>query len=124
MSDAPQSEPSPPPPPPLQPAPPPFVRDSQHMIASAATEAADPALQMLIPINVGAWAIAAGYIGLFSVVLLPAGPFAIFAGIMALRRVRAHPGERGRVRAWIGIGLGSIGTLLLAGVVAILISKR
>jgi hypothetical protein len=70
----------------------------------------------IVPVNTSGWAIAAGYLGLFSLVFIGA-PFAIFTGIMALRHISKNPGMRGRVRAWVGIVLGSLGLLGLAGVI-------
>lgn len=72
----------------------------------------DHALSMLLPINRSGWAIAAGYLALFSVLCLPA-PFALFCGIMALRDLKRQPHLQGAGRAWFGIVMGAIGTLLL-----------
>lgn len=72
----------------------------------------DPALKYLIPIGRSAWAIAAGYLGLFAVLLIPA-PLALGAGILALRDIGKHPEKFGRGRAWFGIVLGLAGTLFL-----------
>jgi hypothetical protein len=75
---------------------------------------ADPlkSLEGIVPVNTSGWAIAAGYLGLFSLLGLP-GPFAIACGIVALVRLRKQPGVRGHVRAWIGILLGGLGTASL-----------
>jgi len=70
------------------------------------------ALSMVLPINRSGWAIAAGYLALFSVLCLPA-PFALFCGIMALRDLKRQPHLQGAGRAWFGIVMGAIGTLLL-----------
>lgn len=72
----------------------------------------DYALSMVLPINRSGWAIAAGYLALFSVLCLPA-PFALFCGIMALRDLKRQPHLQGAGRAWFGIVMGAIGTLLL-----------
>ena len=72
----------------------------------------DHALSMVLPINRSGWAIAAGYLALFSVLCLPA-PFALFCGIMALRDLKRQPHLQGAGRAWFGIVMGAIGTLLL-----------
>jgi hypothetical protein len=72
----------------------------------------DPVLSMLIPINRSGWAIAAGYLALGSVLCVPA-PIALFCGIMALRDLKRHPHLQGAGRAWFGIIMGSLGTVLL-----------
>ncbi len=72
----------------------------------------DPALSMVIPINRSGWAIAAGYLALVSVLCLPA-PLALFCGIMALRDLKRQPHLQGAGRAWFGVIMGSLGTVLL-----------
>ena len=68
----------------------------------------DPALRMLLPVGRSIWAIAAGYLGLFSLIGC-ASPFAIFCGIMALRDIKQHPDRHGKGRAIFGIVMGVIG---------------
>lgn len=63
------------------------------------------------------WAIVAGYLGLFSVLLVFA-PLALGAGIVALRDIRQHPTKLGVGRAWFGIVMGAIFTALLLVVLA------
>jgi hypothetical protein len=86
-------------------------------------QAAPPSgLEGIAPVNTSIWAIAAGYLGLFSVLGLPA-PFALVCGIVALRKLKAAPGLRGKVRAWLGIILGALCTVLYVfGIVAASIS--
>lgn len=81
-------------------------------------QADDTALSMVVPINVSAWALIAGYLGLFALVAFPA-PFAIFAGIMAVRDLKRNPTKHGMGRAVFGIIMGSLGSIAL---VIILIS--
>jgi DNA-directed RNA polymerase subunit RPC12/RpoP len=69
-------------------------------------------LGLILPVNISGWAIAAGYLGLISVLLVPA-PFAVVTGILAIRDIRAHSGKHGMARAIFGIIAGSLGTLLL-----------
>lgn len=69
-------------------------------------------LEPVLPVNTSIWAIASGYLGLFSILLFPA-PFALITGIIALRSLKRHPGVRGHVRAWLGIVLGSLCSILL-----------
>lgn len=55
-------------------------------------------------------AIAAGYLGLFSVLFVPA-PFAIIFGIIGLGTLKHNEEMRGKVRCWVGIIMGSLVTL-------------
>ncbi|MBC8112990.1 MAG: DUF4190 domain-containing protein [Candidatus Saccharimonas sp.] len=82
-------------------------------ISSKSTEDDDPLMRFLLPVGRSGWAIAAGYLGLFSVLCLPA-PFALLAGILAVREIRANPNKTGMGRAVFGIVMGALGTLLLA----------
>jgi uncharacterized RDD family membrane protein YckC len=68
--------------------------------------------QWLVPTNRSGWSIAAGYLGLFAVLGLPA-PFALLAGVLGLREIRRTPGLGGRGRALFGIIMGAIFSLLL-----------
>lgn len=81
----------------------------------AAGEEADSALRYVLPVGRSGWAIAAGYLGLFSILLLPA-PLALLCGLQALRELRREPGLLGRGRAWLGVIAGGLGTLGLAAV--------
>lgn len=104
---------TPPRPPPVPPRPPPATAP-----APTADAIAEPLLEYAVPINVNFWAIAAGYLGLFSLLGVP-GPFALATGIVALVQLRKTPHVRGHVRAWIGIVLGALGTVgLLLSIVA------
>jgi hypothetical protein len=76
----------------------------------------DDWLKHVVPINVSGLAIAAGYLGLFSLLLLPA-PFALLFGIFGLRDIGAHPGKRGKGRAVTGIIFGGLFTALGAVVI-------
>ena len=68
-----------------------------------------------VPVNVSGWAIAAGYLALFSVLCLPA-PAALFCGIMAVREIGRKPKLHGLGRAWFGIVVGGLFTALTVGV--------
>lgn len=84
---------------------------------------ADPnaSLKWVLPVGRSPLAIAAGYAGLFSVLLFP-GPIALTLGLFALRDFKKHPERLGRGRAWFGIIMGGIGTafvlLFIAAAVA------
>jgi hypothetical protein len=76
-----------------------------------AREDDEAALRWLLPVGRSGWAIAAGYLGLFSI-LLVFGPFAIAAGILAVRDLNQHPEKHGLGRAIFGIVAGALGTLV------------
>jgi len=78
----------------------------------APTDGSD-ALKYILPVGRSAWALAAGYLALFAIFLIPA-PAALFCGIMALREISKNPRKLGKVRAIFGIVMGIIGTALLA----------
>src|SRR5687767_14605137 len=50
----------------------------------------DPAMRWVIPVGTSGWAIAAGYLGLFSLLCFP-GPLAVVCGLMAIRELRRNP---------------------------------
>jgi hypothetical protein len=69
----------------------------------------------LLPVGRPASAIAAGYLALFAilpVVGLPAAILALVFGIMALKKIRVDPSLSGKGRAWFGIIVGGLMTLL------------
>ena len=67
-------------------------------------------MRMLLPIGRSGWAIASGYLGLCSMLLVP-GPFAVITGIVAIADIRRHPDRHGMGRAVFGIVAGSLGTI-------------
>jgi len=104
MSEDPYATPSPPPSlPPSLPAKP--------------TMGDDAGMRLLLPVGRSGWAIAAGYLGLFCLVLLPS-PLAIIISIIAIRDIRksklsAHP-KHGMGRAIFGLVMGIISGVVLA----------
>lgn len=77
----------------------------------------DSGMRLIAPIGVSGWAIASGYLGLISVLILPA-PFAILTGVIAIRDIRRNPKNHGMARAVFGIIMGtlfSIPLLILIG---------
>ena len=69
--------------------------------------------RMMLPVGRPGSAIAAGYLGLFSV--LPFfGIVAIVVSLLALRTLRRNPKLSGRGRAYFGLIMGSLMTLLYA----------
>lgn len=65
----------------------------------------DPAMRVLLPVGQSPHAIAAGYLGLFSLLCFPA-PFAILFGVLALRDIKRNPSRHGRGRAIFGLVMG------------------
>lgn len=76
-------------------------------------------LRFLLTVGTPLSAVIAGYLGLLSILILPA-PFAVIFGIIGPQRIRAKPGLHGAGRCWTGIALGTIftviGLLLIFGV--------
>lgn len=102
MSDDPYQRPTAPPPvPPQQ--------------SAAGNHIGDQAgMRLLLPVGNSGWAIASGYLGLVSVLLVPA-PFAVITGILALRDIkRSKLTERrkhGVGRAIFGLLMGGLCTV-------------
>jgi Domain of unknown function (DUF4190) len=84
----------------------------------------DVGMRMLLPVGRSGWAIASGYLGLFSLICIPA-PFALLTGILAIRDIRKNPKKHGMGRAIFGIIMGSLGTLfLILMVIGILLEPK
>ena len=79
---------------------------------AAAPIGADPIMRALLPVGRSGWAIAAGYLGLFSMLFVFA-PFAILCGWLAIRDIRRNPQKHGMGRAIFGIVMGILGTVVL-----------
>lgn len=71
-----------------------------------------PAMRMLLPVGRSGWAIAAGYLGLFSLVLVFA-PFAVLCSILAIVDLKKNPKKCGMGRAIFGLVMGVLGTIAL-----------
>ena len=85
----------------------------QFLLASPVEDITqDPMMRTFLPVGRSLWAIAAGYLALFSVLCIPA-PFALICGIIAVRDIKKNPKKIGMVRAWLGIVLGSIFSIAL-----------
>jgi uncharacterized membrane protein YhaH (DUF805 family) len=76
--------------------------------------------RIVFPTGRSMWAIAAGYLALFSIFAIPA-PAALFCGVMGLRDISKNPKLVGKPRAIFGIVMGAIGTFLL---LLILVKKQ
>ena len=72
----------------------------------------DAGMRMLLPVGRSGYAIAAGYLGLFSLLIFPA-PLALLFGIIAVVDIRKHPSKHGMGRAVFAIGMGTLGTVAL-----------
>jgi hypothetical protein len=69
-------------------------------------------LEHIIPINRSVWAIIAGYVALFSILMFPA-PIAVILGVIALQDLKKKPTLKGKGRAWFAIIFGGLMTLFL-----------
>jgi hypothetical protein len=96
-------------PPPLQYASPPAYAYG----SPAADIGQDAGMRMLLPVGRSGWAIAAGYLGLFSFVVLP-GPLALIVSIIAIVHMKRNPKVHGMGRAIFGLVMGILATALLA----------
>jgi len=72
----------------------------------------DAVVKWLLPVGRSGFAITAGYLALFSILVVPA-PLALLFGVLALRDIKKHPDKSGRGRAWFGIVFGGLFTILL-----------
>jgi len=82
----------------------------------------EEALKFVIPIGRSGWAIAAGYLGLLS--LLPFfGILALIIGVVAVRDIKRHPERLGLGRAWFGIVMGALTSLFYLAVFALALSS-
>ena len=77
-------------------------------------------MRMLLPVGRSGWAIAAGYAGLFAVLIFPA-PIALVLSIVAIIHIRRHPDKHGMGRAIFGLIMGALFTLLLLVIITVLI---
>lgn len=103
-------------PPPL-PVLPPIYAHSQPPPARERRMGDDAGMRLLLPVGRSGWAIAAGYLGLISLVVLPA-PLALIISLVAIRDINKsadspHP-KHGMGRAIFGLIMGMLGTGLLA----------
>lgn len=78
----------------------------------------DAGIRMLLPVGRSGWAIAAGYLGLFGLAIVPA-PLALIISIIAIIDIRKSKNtgkpKHGMGRAVFGLIVGIIGTLVLLG---------
>lgn len=72
----------------------------------------DPLLRAIVPIGRSGYAIAAGYLGLVSVLLIPA-PFALVVALVAIRDLAQNKEKHGWGRTLFGLVMGGVFTALL-----------
>jgi hypothetical protein len=97
-----------------EPTPPPLPPQTQSPKSERLGDSAG--MRMLLPVGRSGWAIAAGYLGLFSLIVLPA-PIALVISIIAILDIRkskssAHP-KHGMGRAIFGLIMGIAGTAII-----------
>ena len=99
-------------PPPVPPRPAAIPSPATAYAPQPRPSAPNGCLALVVPVGRSGWSIAAGYLGLLSILILPA-PFAIWFGVLAIRDIKKNPEKMGIVRAWFGILAGSIVILFL-----------
>lgn len=76
----------------------------------------DPAMRFILPVGRSIWAIAAGYLGLFSFIIFPA-PIALIVSVIAIwdiQKSKANGNHKlGMGRAIFGLIMGVLGTGIL-----------
>jgi hypothetical protein len=77
----------------------------------------DRSKEALYPVNRTGLSIAAGYLGLFSILLVFA-PIALVLGVVALIDLTHKPDVGGRGRAWFAVVAGTFGTIGLFSVMS------
>ena len=81
-------------------------------------ESGDDGLHFVVPVNTSGLAIAAGYVGLISVLCLPA-PIALILGILAVRHLKKNPKMHGMGRAIFAIAMGAIFSIVFVGMLVL-----
>ena len=80
-------------------------------------------MRMLLPVGRSGLAIAAGYLGLFSFLVIPA-PFALVVSMLAIRDIKRNPHIHGMGRAIFGLIMGILGSITLAVIAVALIAQH
>ena len=79
---------------------------------STKSSESDVTMRILLPVNRSGYSIAAGYLGLISILLIPA-PFALLFGLLGVRDIKSNSDKQGMGRAIFGIAMGAIFSILL-----------
>ena len=120
--------PPPPPPPPSTGSPgpgywlasdgqwyPPQPSMAQAYPTAVQSDTGDRALRMVVPVGRSGWAIAAGYLGLVSWIIIPLAPFAILCAELGRREIAKNPKKHGMGRVVTGFVGGAIGMCFILG---------
>ena len=83
----------------------------------------DAGIRMLLPVGRSGWAIAAGYLGLFSFLFFPA-PIALIISIVAIKDIKSHPDRHGMGRAIFGLVMGILGSVVLVMMITAMVVRR
>ena len=86
------------------------------------TNQSDAAMRMLLPVGRSGYAIAACYLGLFSVLFIFA-PFALLFGILGVKDIKKNKDKHGMGRAIFGIIMGAIFSILLVVLIVGILSR-
>jgi len=70
----------------------------------------EPGMRWILPVGQSIWSIAAGYLGLFSIICIPA-PLALLVSLIAIWHLRKNPRLSGWGRAIFGLVMGMLGTI-------------
>lgn len=81
-------------------------------VVFAASAGHDAGMRMLLPVGRTGLSLAAGYVGLASLVIWPLGVVALILGILAVRDLQRRPGTHGMGRAIFAIVVGALFTAL------------
>lgn len=81
-------------------------------VQRVSTDSDDAAMRLILPVGRSGLAIAAGYAGLFAILILPA-PLALLLGILAVMDIKKHPEKHGMGRAIFAIIMGGIFSIIL-----------
>ena len=83
----------------------------------------EPGMRILLPVGRSLWAIAAGYAGLFAILLFPA-PIALILGVIAIVDIKKHPKKHGMGRAVFAVIMGLLFSIpLVLILVSILLTQ-
>ena len=84
-------------------------------------------MRMILPVGRSGWAIAAGYLGLFGLIILPA-PLALIVSLIAIADIRKHRHDpspkHGLGRAVFGLIVGILGTAALLLIIVANYTRR
>jgi hypothetical protein len=86
----------------------PAAVSTQTQPAAPSPQQRTPGMDLLLPMRVSGLAFVAGYLGLASVLVIPA-PLAILFGILALGDVERNPEKTGKGRAIFALIMGGLG---------------